>query len=122
MDKGFWKDSVGWGVGLWLIGYILGIVLFPFVPGNAIGWIIMPIGVIVTLWVSIKKVKFKSFREYFWLATIWTLIAILFDFFFLVLVFKPADGYYKLDVYLYYALVFLLPVFIGCRRTRKARK
>ncbi len=38
---------------------------------------------------------------------------IIFDYFFLVKMFKPADGYYKLDVYLYYVLTFILPLVVG---------
>ena len=38
------KETLGWGVVLWLIGYILGIVLFAFVPSTILGWIIMPVG------------------------------------------------------------------------------
>lgn len=35
------------------------------------------------------------------------------DYVFIVKAFNPSDGYYKVDVYLYYALTFLLPVTIG---------
>jgi len=35
---------------------------------------------------------------------------------FIVKAFKPADGYYKLDVYLYYALTFALPLIVGWRK------
>ena len=73
----------------------------------------MPVGIVLTLWVLLKKVKGNSLKYYLLLAVIWTLIAIVFDYFFLVLVFKPADGYYKLDVYVYYALTFILPLTIG---------
>lgn len=106
----FYKDSFGWGFILWLIGYALGMILFSFVPPVIIGWIIMPIGVIITLWVLFKRVKGDSFKYYLLLAIIWTLIAVVFDYFFLVKAFNPADGYYKLDVYLYYALTFIFPL------------
>lgn len=112
MNKTFLKDTLGWGFILWFIGYVLGIVLFKAVPPNILGWIIMPIGIIITLWVLFKKVKGNSFRYYALLAVIWTLIAIIFDYFFIVKIFKPTDGYYKLDVYLYYALTFLLPLIV----------
>lgn len=107
------KDTFGWGFLLWLMGYILGIILFMIVPPLMIGWIIMPIGTLLTLWVLLKKIKGTSFQYYFSLAVIWTLIAVVFDYFFLVKVFKPEDGYYKLDVYLYYVLTFILPLIIG---------
>lgn len=113
------KTSLLWGFLLWLIGYILGIVFFFFIPPNLLGWIIMPIGIIITLLVLIKKIKSQSFGYYFKLAIVWTIIVIVFDYLFLVLLFKPADGYYKLDVYLYYLLTFLLPLLVGWRRAKK---
>ncbi len=116
MNKQFLKDAVGWGIILWLIGYVLGIILFIFIPSALLGWVIMPIGIVITLWVLLKKIKSNSFRYYLLLAVIWTFIAIVFDYFFLVKLFKPADGYYKLDVYLYYILTFLLPLTVGRRR------
>ncbi len=58
-------------------------------------------------------------RYYLGVACIWTAIAILCDYFFLVRPFKPADGYYKLDVYLYYALTFALPLFAGWKKSSK---
>lgn len=104
---------------MWLIGYGLGIMLFSIVPLSLIGWIIFPIGTAVTLWVLLKKIQSTSFPYYISLAVIWTLIAVVFDYFFLVKTFKPADGYYKLDVYLYYVFLFMLPVIVGLKkRTR----
>ena len=113
MNKKILKDLLGWGIILWLIGYILGIVLFAFVSIDMIGWIIMPIGTIITLWVLIKKIKATKIQYFLKIALAWTLIAIVFDYLFLVLAFKPEDGYYKLDVYIYYTLMFILPVLVG---------
>lgn len=111
----------GWGVVLWLIGYVLGFVLFAFVPTSLIGWIIMPIGVALALWILFKKIELESFKNYFWLGLVWAVIAIIFDYFFLVKLLKPADGYYKPDVYLYYLLTFLLPVLVGFLKTNKRK-
>lgn len=116
MNKQFLKDALGWGFLLWLIGYALGMMLFSIVSSFMIGWIIMPIGIVLVLWVLLKKTKGESFRYYFLLAIVWTLIAVIFDYFFLVKVFKPANGYYKLDVYLYYALTFILPLTAGWKK------
>jgi uncharacterized membrane protein len=120
MTKQFLKDALGWGFILWLIGYILGFVLFAIVPPSLIGWVIMPIGIVVTLWFLFKKVKGDSFRYYLLLAVAWMLIAVVFDYFFLVKALKPADGYYKLDVYLYYALTFVLPLIAVWRKNKSA--
>lgn len=114
--KQFYKDAVGWGFVLWLIGYALGMVLFKAVPANLLGWVIMPIGVVITLWVLFKKVKADSFRYFALLGIVWVIIAVVCDYLFLVKLLNPADGYYKLDVYLYYALTFLLPLLVGWKK------
>lgn len=116
MNKQFYKDTLGRGFLLWFIGYLLGIILFPLVPSNLIGIIITPIGTAVTLWILIKKIKSTSYLP---LAIIWTLIAIICDYFFLVKLFNPADGYYKLDIYLYYIITFALPLIIGQAKKKK---
>jgi hypothetical protein len=121
MNRQFLKDALGWGILLWFIGYVLGIVLFAFVPPAFLGWVIMPIGIVIALWVLFKKVKGDSFKYNFWVAIVWTAIAILFDYFFLVKVFKPAGGYYKPDVYLYYALTFILPLFTWWHKNKLAK-
>ena len=106
-------DALGWGIALWLVGYILGLVLFALVPTSVIGWVISPIGVAITLWVLLTRIKARSLRSFATLSVVWTLIAVLFDYLFIVKAFNPSDGYYKPDVYLYYALTFLLPLGIG---------
>ncbi|MEK7500390.1 MAG: hypothetical protein AAB649_07370 [Patescibacteria group bacterium] len=121
MDKQLLKDTLGWGFVLWLVGYILGFILFAFVPTSLIGWVIMPIGILLTLWVLLKKVKATSFQEFIYLAIIWTLIAIVFDYVFLVKALNPSDGYYKLDVYVYYVLTFTLPLIVGWRKKSQVR-
>lgn len=114
------KDALGWGIGLWLFGYILGFVFFMFIPKDFLGWVIMPFGIAVTLWVLFKRIKGASIQCYLMLGIVWTLIAVVFDYIFLVKMLKPADGYYKLDVYLYYLLTFLLPLFAGWHKTNRA--
>ena len=117
INQKFIKDSFGWGFVLWLIGYGLGIILFAFVPPALLGWVIMPFGIAITIWVLFKKIKGETMGYFLGLSVVWTLIAVIFDYFFLVRVFKPTDGYYKLDVYLYYIITFVLPLFAGWRQT-----
>jgi len=121
MNTRFAKDAFGWGFLLWLFGYVFGIVLFVVVPASMIGWVITPIGSALTIRVLWKKVGADSLRQYLRLSVVWTVIAIACDFLFLVSVFKPADGYYKLDVYLYYALMFVLPLLVGWHKTSAGR-
>jgi hypothetical protein len=112
-------NTLQWGFVLWLFGYVLGIVLFALVPASLIGWIISPIGIAVTLWVLFKKVHLDNFSCYFGVGLVWTLMAVILDYLFLVKIFNPADGYYKFDVYLYYALTFILPILAGWIKTRQ---
>lgn len=85
----------------------------------SIGWVIMPLGTVITLWVLFKKIKSSKFSYYPTLAIVWTPIAIIFDYIFLVKMFKPQDGYYKLDVYIYYLLTFTLPTLVGLLKTKQ---
>lgn len=112
MNKQFLKDSFGWGFLLWLIGYVMGIVLFAFVPQNIMGWIISPIATLITLWVLFKKIKGNTWPYYLGLAIIWTAVAVIFDYLFIVKAFSSI-GYYKLDIYVYYALMLILPLVAG---------
>lgn len=117
MHRNLLRDGIGWGILLWFIGYVLGILLYMVVSPSVIGWIIMPIGATLLLWVLIKKISAQSFDYYVKLAFAWTAIAVSFDYSFLVKVFNPPDGYYKLDVYLYYLFTFALPLLVGWRRS-----
>jgi hypothetical protein len=115
MAKQFYKDAFGWGLALWFIGYVFGIILFPFVPAAALGWIISPFCIIITLLVLFKKIKGDTFGYYVRLGIIWALIAVIFDYLFIVKAFKSVE-YYKLDIYLYYVLMLVLPLLAGWRK------
>lgn len=109
------KNTLFWGFMLWLFGYVLGFVFFAFVPKAVMGWYIMPLGAVATLWVLFKKINRESFGCYIGLGAVWTIMAIVLDYVFLVKLLKAGD-YYKLDVYLYYALTFVLPLVVGWRK------
>ena len=111
MDKTLLKDALAWGFVLWLIGYVLGIVLFFLLPPALIGWA-------VTLWVLSKR-KGTTLNYYLVLAAVWTVLAVALDYLLIVKLFKPADGYYKPDVYLYYLSTFLLPLLAFGWKTRR---
>jgi hypothetical protein len=104
-----------WGFLVWLVGYILGFILFFIVPTSLIGWIVTPIGIVFSLWVLWRKISGKRFEQYAFVAFIWTILAILLDYIFIVKMLQPADGYYKIDVYLYYGLTFVLPLIVGLK-------
>lgn len=114
------KQIILWGFILWLIGYLLGIILFFFVPAELLGWVIMPIGIIIATWIAWKKLHGTGMGYYLQTGIIWAVIALVADYLFLVLVLHPADGYYKLDVYLYYLLTFLIPVLVGGEKKEMA--
>ncbi len=121
MIKQLLKSVIGWGILLWLIGYLLGMILFFLVPENLLGWIIMPIGTLITIWVLWKKIHATSLIDWLGVSITWTVIAILFDYLFLVLLLQPENGYYKFDVYLYYIFTFALPLIIGWFKSRRTK-
>ena len=103
-------DLFGWGFALWLFGYLLGFVFYAFVPPAQIGWYVMPLGIAATCLVLWKFVAFDTLTDGVWLGIAWAAIAVVFDYLFIVKLLDPPDGYYKPDVYLYYALMLLLPI------------
>ena len=70
--------------------------------------------------VLIKRVKVGPLRHFVILAVVWTVIAVAFDYVFIVKAFSPPDGYYKLDVYLYYVLTFATPLAVGWWKTSRS--
>ena len=52
----------------------------------------------------------------------WTLIAVVFDYVFIVKAFSPADAYYKLDVYVYYGLTCTIPMVVGWWKTSRSMR
>jgi hypothetical protein len=121
MNRQLLKDSIGWGFVLWLTGYLLGIILFFVLPSSLIGWAILPLGVVVTLWVLLRRVQIERWTHYAILAGVWTVMAVAFDYIFIVKAFSPADGYYKPDVYVYYVLTCIIPMGVGWWKTQTSR-
>ena len=121
MNKKLFREALGWGFLLWLVGYVLGIVLFMLVPVAYIGWIIMPIGIVITLWVLYRKIHSEKFNYFLKLGIVWTVMAVIFDYIFIVIMFTPDDGYYKLDVYFYYLFTLTLPLLVGWMKTNKKK-
>ena len=113
-------NTVLWGLALWFFGYVLGFVFFALVPKSVIGWFVMPFGLVATIWVLIKKIKRERFTCYIGLGVIWTIIAVALDYLFLVKLLGATD-YYKVDVYIYYILTFVLPISVGWYRFNKIK-
>jgi hypothetical protein len=118
-DRVYFKDTLGWGFLMWLLGYTLGMLLFAFVPISIMGWIITPIATAISIWVLYNKIAAPDFQYSLHVAILWTFLAMALDYLFLVKAFKPADGYYKLDVFIYYTLTFFLPLIIGFIKRNK---
>lgn len=113
------RDMIGLGVFLWLIGYIASITLFFSPFALYMGWIITlvftPVVIVLTWWWFRKRKLPLSYYVRVGLA--WTIIAVVFDYLFIVLLFH-ATTYYGIDVLLYYCLIFLIPVGVGLYLTR----
>lgn len=124
MDKAFIKsrmiDIFVFGILFWLIGYVASLILFPFVSLDVMGWILT--GVMTPLTFIIAYFRFRKrnlkFFCYFMTGVFWALIAAVLDYLFIVKLFHSVD-YYKLDVYLYYFIMFLIPVILGLINKKK---
>jgi hypothetical protein len=108
------KDTAGLGTGLWLIGYLASLVLF-FTPfAGIMGWILLVIftpATIAITWWWFRQRETLSLQYYAGVGVAWVLIAVVFDYLFIVQLFQAA--YYEPDVFVYYALTFLIPVGVG---------
>jgi len=109
------KDTAGLGTVLWLIGYLASMVLY-FTPlSGTMGWILTavftPFTLLVTWWWFVKRERLPL--HYFaGVGVAWMVIAVVLDYLFIVRLFN-ATTYYAPDVFLYYTLVFLIPVGVG---------
>ncbi|MEP6827608.1 MAG: hypothetical protein ABJA10_06000 [Aestuariivirga sp.] len=121
MDRKFITQVFIWGFALWLFGYALGFLFYPFLATDLLGKAIMPFGILATIWVLRNKVNGGTLLQYATMGLIWTVLAVVLDYAFLVKLLHPADGYYKLDVYIYYALTFLLPCAVGFWKRSRPR-
>ncbi|MEI7925481.1 MAG: hypothetical protein WCI61_04760 [Chloroflexota bacterium] len=113
------RDALGWGFALWLFGYLAGVLLFFVVPAAYIGIVLTPVAALLTVWVLLRRVQAGEAARDIVIAVVWTAIAAGLDYVFIVELLRPADGYYKPDVALYYGLTFVLPVVVG--RWRRSR-
>jgi FtsH-binding integral membrane protein len=108
------KDIAGLGTALWLIGYLASLVLF-FTPyAGVVDWILLavftPVTIVIVLWWFRKRERLPL-QYYAGLGVAWVLIAIVLDYLFIVLLFHA--NYYGTDVFVYYAVTFLIPVGTG---------
>jgi hypothetical protein len=108
------KDTAVLGTGLWLMGYLASLVLF-FTPfAGIMGWILLviftPVTIAVTWW-WFRQRQGLPLEYYAKVGIVWVLIAVVFDYLFIVRLFQAT--YYEADVFVYYALTFLIPVGVG---------
>jgi len=108
------KDTAGLGTLLWLIGYLASLVLYFSPVSYALGWVLLVIFTPFTIWVTWWWFWERTLPlSYFGgVAVSWTVIAIVLDYLFIVLLFH-SPGYYMPDVFVYYAVMFLIPMGIG---------
>ena len=112
----------GLGTGLWLVGYLASLVLFVSPYAAIMGWILLvvctPVTITVAWWWF--RVRDLPLTYYVKVGAAWTAIAVVFDYLFIVLLFQAT--YYGPDVFVYYALTFLIPVGVGLYLIRARKK
>jgi hypothetical protein len=115
------KDTAGLGTGFWLIGYLASLALFISPFAGTMGWILLAVFTPVTIvivWWWFRQREGLSLPYYAGVGVAWVLIAVVLDYLFIVLLFQAT--YYGPDVFVYYAVTFLIPVGVGLylQRTR----
>ena len=109
------KDTAGLGTFFWLLGYLASLVLYFSPIPYSIGWVLLVILTPFTIWVTwwwFRPRERLPLQYYAGVGIAWALIAIVLDYLFIVMLFG-SPAYYALHIYLYYALMFLIPVAVG---------
>jgi len=117
------KDTAGLGTVLWLIGYLASLALFFSPLAGIMGWILLTFFTPVTIaiaWWWFRQRESLSLRYYAGVGAAWLLIAVVLDYLFIVLLFQAT--YYGPDVFVYYAVTFLIPVVVGLYLNRSCNK
>jgi len=113
-------DALVLGFLVWLIGYLAGIALYFALSPDVLGWVLFVIFTPIVILLCFKRFvrRKESITYYALVATVWRIIAFVFDYLFLVKLLNP-PVYYKLDVYVYYTSTFLIPFLVGAKFGRK---
>jgi len=117
------KDTAGIGIALWLIGYLASLLLFFSPFAGIMGWVLLIVCTPVTIAVALLWFRARDLvlTYYAGVGIAWTVIAVVLDYLFIVLLLHAT--YYGPDVFVYYALTFLIPVGVGLYliRIRRSR-
>jgi hypothetical protein len=114
LTKKMLVDAPLLGFLVWLMGYLAGMVLYFLVPADALGWVLFAMFTPITILICYRRFSKRSEKHSYYalVAGVWLVMAIVFDYVFLVSLLN-AQSYYKLDVYVYYASTFLIPFLVG---------
>ncbi len=114
-------DGLLWGFILWLLGFALGMLVYPFVEERWIGIFVLPVLLPVTVWVAYRRLRAGPFPAWYPAAVgaVWAALAVALDWAFLVQAFD-VEGYYDADVVAYYILALAIPVVVGALLRRRA--
>ena len=99
---------------LWVVGFALGMLLFTLIPASILGWYLLVIIVPLTIIISLYRFKERneSIKYFLFVASVWLLIPIILDFIIIVLTFN-VQNFYDIDLLIYYALTFIIPLSLG---------
>jgi hypothetical protein len=114
-------DTAGLGTFLWLLGYFASLLLYTTPLQPLMGWILLIVFTPVTVAVAFWWFRWRSLplEYYVRVGLAWMAIAVVLDYLFIVLLFSAT--YYGADVFVYYALAFIIPVGTGAYLNREKR-
>lgn len=113
-------DALGLGICFWLMGYVVSLILFFILPSSILGWVLLVIFTPICLYLSYLRFRKRGegITYYLIIGVVWAIIAMILDYIFIVVAFH-SQGYYKLDVFVYYATTFIIPLLIGWKYGKK---
>jgi hypothetical protein len=109
------RDTIGMGAVLWLAGYLASMAVYFSTLNYAIwGRIILLFYIPAATWIAWRYFTGRDLSRTYYtgVGIAWSLIAVILDYPFIVLRFSARE-YYTPDVYIYYAVMFLIPAGIG---------
>lgn len=115
MKKYALVDTLVYGLVIWLVGFVLGMVLFPFVEISVMGWILMPVTLIVALFLSMRirrKRSAAAVSTFIGVGLSWVALSLILDYAILVKGYS-AENFYDVDIIIYYIGVLLIPIIVS---------
>lgn len=111
-----WLKAIGYGFLYFCVIFVIGsIAMFGLkLTGDAMG-IVMLISAVIVLWILAGQYKIGSLNDGIQIGLVWVIVDALLEYLVIVQIFNKgvASGFYNWSVLLGYALVIIIPAYVG---------